>query len=144
MLLMLSLTCLVSIAMLNVLFGSQIVDGVIDTTQQSGEILENSTSVDTAAVEVTFNLNATEGAITMILTIIVVASIVGIRIFSSGLSDSSVSMITKLIAFLGIWAVFSVLAYDLLISIAFVGYLIWLTLTILYTIGVIKQFTGGG
>lgn len=145
MLITLSLTCLLVVAFLNTLFGAELVGGFIDSTSGEGSVLVNATSTNPSdAVDVTFNLDPVEGVIVWIIVIVVLASIIGIRVFSSGLSDESIKTIIQLISFAGVWSAFSVLAYDLIVSIQIVGYMIYLILTIMYVVGVFKRFTGGG
>lgn len=93
---------------------------------------------------VAFNIDIVAGAIIIIIIVVSVGVIVGIRIWDSGLSDSSVKILTYGSAYIGVWALFSAFAYPLIIAIEIFGTFIYIVLTIMYALGVIMQLSRGG
>lgn len=89
----------------------------------------------------TFGIDALTGALSIIIGLIAVASIVGIQVLASGISEQSVRTIIIIIGYAGIWGVFSVLAINLILSIELFGVIIYISLTILYTIGVMNKIS---
>lgn len=83
------------------------------------------------------------GIISFIIVIVVLASVVGINVVGSGLSDSSVRTITIGTAWGGMWLVFTVLSLPLMLSIEVFGVFIYVILTVLYVIGVYQKIGGG-
>lgn len=62
--------------------------------------------------------------------------LIGINVFGSGLSDFSVKIIWNGIVFYGLWSVFSVFAFNAIISIPLFGLMFWFILTVVYSLGV--------
>lgn len=91
--------------------------------------------IDTATLET--------AGIALLVTIIAVASITGIQVLGSGLNSESVRVIILATAFTGLWAMLSILAFNLIITIAVFGTIIYIALTLGYSIGVIQRLTGG-
>lgn len=84
------------------------------------------------------------GLIVIFIVIIAIAAVLGIQILASGLSPQSVKFIMNAILYFVIWSLLSVMCFNLIISIAIFGTLIYITLTIAYVIGVIQKIGGGG
>jgi len=81
------------------------------------------------------------GALAIIIALVAVAVLVGIQVLGSGISEQSVHTIIVVIGYASIWGVFSVLTLNLIISIELFGWLIYLTLTIIYMIGVMNKIS---
>lgn len=62
--------------------------------------------------------------------------LIGIKVLGSGLDSFSVKIIWNGIVFYGLWAIFSVLAFNPIASIPFFGMLLWFFLTLFYSLGV--------
>ncbi|MEJ2248194.1 MAG: hypothetical protein P8Y70_01550 [Candidatus Lokiarchaeota archaeon] len=94
----------------------------------------------------TFYINTVSlsGALAIIIVIGVIVTLIGIQVLGSGLSNTSVKALTTIIAYYGIWTTFSVLAFALILSIKVFGLLIYISLTIMYTIGIINKLTTSG
>lgn len=75
----------------------------------------------------------------LISIVIVAAGIIGVQVFGSGLSDTSVQMIVRCIIFFTAWSIFSTTSFVLLTSIPLLGAIIYTILTIMYSAGVFLQ-----
>jgi len=106
-----------------------LVDGGSSTFQVSGQTI-------------LFGIDSLEGMILILTAIIVIATVVGIQVLGSGLSDSSVRAITIVSTYSGLWIMLSILIDDLFWSIQTFGVLLYIILTIFYVIGVIQKLTG--
>jgi hypothetical protein len=102
-----------------------------------------SSSATSLGSEYAFQIDELTGAIAIIVIIVSIATLVGIRVVGSGLSDQSIKTITIGITYIGIWALFSVFSMPLIIMIEVFGTFLYIFLTIMYTIGVVQKITGG-
>ncbi len=109
------------------------VEAIVDGTPATYEIMGSSVS---------FGITELEGMIVLLIVIITIASIVGIQILGSGLSDSSVRTLTIVIFYAGLWTMLSALVFNLINTIEIFGYLIYITLTIAYVLGVFQKIQG--
>lgn len=89
-----------------------------------------------------FNLTGVDMAMIILVSALAVGGIAGIRILGTGVSDLSQKLIIISIIFLGLYAIFSVLAYDLINTMGTYGWAIWLVLTIIFVLGVAQNITG--
>lgn len=78
------------------------------------------------------------GFLGILFILMLIASIVGIHILGSGISDVSVGTIVKCSAFIGLFVVCTMISYDLVLAIPF-GSVLYFILTAVYTLGVISQ-----
>lgn len=140
MLILLTLTILIVIALFSMIIGGSL------ETQNAELINVNGTSAGTQSNFDFFNLSnqfyidGLAGMIVIIIVIIAISCLVGLRIFSSGLSENSVKILTIGITYIAIWSIFSTLAYPLIIEIQVFGLIIYLILTIGYVIGIVQKF----
>lgn len=111
-----------------------LVDGVPSTFVVSGQDILF--TIDTS--------NLITAGIALLITITVVAGITGISVLGSGLNPASARIIILLTAYLGIWSVLTVLAFNLISSIEVFGGVIYISLTIGYAVGVVKKLSGSG
>jgi len=112
----------------------------------SGEIGVNGTNTTIDIPEAgtqTFNLSGIQMTMVILIAILAVSIVAGVRVLGTGLSDTSQAMIFNSGIYLGLWGVFSVLAYSLIDDMSTFGWLIWLALTIMLVIGVAQQTIGG-
>ena len=81
----------------------------------------------------------------MFLGAIVIAVILGIRLFGSGISETSIGIVYKLLILFLLWGLLSTLTYDLFVEIPnSYGLIIWLVLTFIYSIGgLLYTFSSG-
>lgn len=89
-------------------------------------------------------IDAVTGALAIIIVLISIAVIVGIKVFGSGISEQSVHTIIVIVGYGSLWGFFSALSLNLIISIELFGWLMYLVLSIIYTIGVMNKISGSG
>ena len=128
----LALSCLIGLSVLNILFGGDWLGFSFEGGFTSG--LE---------VDTSFAIDEFWGLLGTIIVIALIGAIFGIQLFNSGLNSESVRMLIITFTYIGIWGLFSLLSYDLIMSIPIFGAIIWFVLTFVYTLGVIKKYTGG-
>lgn len=87
-------------------------------------------------------MNATMGLLAFVIGLSAVGVGVGVQIFGSGLSDTSVKIMYYSTVYFAIWGVFSALSYVSITSIPVFGSLCWLVLTLIYAIGVFSSVGG--
>lgn len=145
MIIMVTLTILVVLTLFSFILGSDFVGSIYD----SG--IEETVLVNGTATEITytgydsvFSIDPVLGAIAILIVILVIAVALGIQIVGSGLSSTSIRIIVICIVYFGMWGLLSVLAEPLISSIEVFGTMIYVSLTIGYTIGVIQKISGGG
>jgi len=100
------------------------------------------TQVSSRFEELTFSIHELEGMLIIITIIIAFSTLVGIKILASGLSDSTVNIISVATAYGGIWAVLSVLSAGMIRDIELFGALMYITLTIAFVIGIVQKHIG--
>lgn len=127
MLISLSLGTLVSIAILNVLFGGH----------------WGGSDLNIIGQELTFAISPLEGALSIIIIVILLGALVGINLMGSGLSDESVKLIIIGVAYTGIWLTFSAMSFSMLLDFPVYGVFIYIVLTIMFVIGVFQKYSGG-
>lgn len=95
--------------------------------------------------DIIFEIDTTSlinGGIALLTTVIIVAGITGISVLGSGLNPQSAKIIIMLTAYIGIWSTLSIVSFALINEIAIFGTVIYIGLTIGYSIGIIKSFSG--
>jgi len=136
MLIVISILPMIVLSLLSLVFGNDFVGIVLD---------EDSLEIEWDQLEaITLELDPLIGAIVMIAIIAVAVMILGLRVLASGLSDSSVRIMCVALSYVGIWFFLSVLAMPLMVSIEIFGFIIYISLTLLFTIGVIEKMSGVG
>jgi len=141
MLIEISLTILIVISLFSVITGSSLKEIGIQSLTGSGDFNETTSTFDISNINTTFYIDEFSGALVIIISIMIISTLIGLQIMGSGLSEQSVRIITIGISYFGIWTIFSVLSYQLIISIEIIGTLIYITLTIIFTIGIIQKIT---
>jgi len=140
MLILLTLGILIIIALFSIIIGGNlntVNSQTIDINATSGGSTSN---FDFGNLSQSFYIDDLVGAIVIIIIIISLSALLGLRIFSSGLSENSVKMLTLGISYISIWSMFSVLSYPLIVDIEVFGLLIYIMLTLGYVIGIIQKF----
>jgi hypothetical protein len=85
-------------------------------------------------------MDALSGTLLIIIIAITIVAVIGLRIFDSGLSEHSIKVISTGLLYGGIWLSLSVLGYGMLNAIPVFGSILWVILTLMYSIGVINKF----
>jgi len=123
-------------------FFGQIVEVAIDNTAiVNGSI----TTYVVEGQEVLFAIDTSvlsTAGLALLVTLAIVAGITGIQVLGSGLNTQSARIIILLTGFGGLWAVLSILSFNLIVSIEIFGSLIYIMLTVAYALGVVKKLTG--
>lgn len=123
-LIIISLTMLLTITFFNVVLGASFTD----YTASGG-------------YGASVGIDAVTGALAVIIALIAISVVVGIQVLGSGISEQSVKAIITITGYISIWGIFSVLSINLINTIQIFGYIIYLVLTIMYTIGVMEKLT---
>lgn len=130
MYILLSLGCLMLIAVFNlVLIGSG----------QMSFIVQSNTNYLDAIIGFEFIIDDFWFALGIVIALIGIGCVIGISIFGSGINSESVRIIMIIIAYISLWVFLSILSIDLILNIAIFGVLIYILLTMFYTVGVIKK-----
>lgn len=130
--------------------GSDILTGVDLSTSQningSGTLFQNGTETELGIPEDTqlvFDIDFVTGFLAVIIGIAILGAVLGITVLGSGLSERTQRIILVSAVGLGLWAIFSLLTYDLIASIPVFSTMMWLGFTFIYMIGFIKEINGG-
>lgn len=79
----------------------------------------------------------------ILVGIITMALLVGVKVFDSGLSDSTVSMVVMVSSYYLVWMLLSIGSSGLIRGVPMIGLPIWVGLTFMYTLGVMGGLNGG-
>ena len=146
MLITLSLAIIIVIVMFSLILGKDIISTITEIGVDNESLVDGvpiTYVVENVDVIFTIDIsNLVVAGIVLLSAIILIATITGIQVLGSGLSPASVRIYILLTGFVGIWGTLSILALDLIISIQIFGSVIYITLTLMYTIGVIQKITG--
>lgn len=89
------------------------------------------------------DLNSNLGFIAVIVGISVFAAVIGLKIFGTGMGETSTHFIITIAALLALWAIVSLGSLPVLTTIPTFGNIFYLLLTLMYTMGSL-QMAGGG
>lgn len=95
-------------------------------------------------VDTDIDIDGMSAGIALLIAALAVGVIAGIKVLGSGLSDLSQRMIFLTVIYYGIWTIFSVFAWDVIEDMLALGIMLWLVMTISYTIGFAQEVTSGG
>ena len=141
MLIAISLGILIVISLFAIITGSGIKEIGSESITGSATVNQSTSLYNISNVSAMFYIDEFAGMLVILIAIMIIAVIIGINIFGFGLSDQSVKILTIGLTYYGIWSIFSVLSYSLIVSIEVIGSLIYIILTIVFTIGLIQKFT---
>ena len=141
----LGLGILLVLTLLNVFAGGGFI-GNSTTMTADYTVLINGTgqTVNYEDQTIALGLGELEGAIAWFLIIAVVVALLCFQIIGTGVGEIGQRTIRTTIIYTGLWSVLSVTSWALIMSIASFGWLIWLTLTIIYAIGVFQKMGDQG
>lgn len=91
----------------------------------------------------TIGIDELTGALAIIIALVALAAAIGIQVLGSGISEQSVRIIITIVGYGSIWAFFSVLSLNLIIAIEIYGTIIYLSISILYVVGVMRKIGEG-
>lgn len=144
MLVGMTLLILIVLLIFSLIIGEDFVEvsagvGVDNTVLLNGTL----TTYEVPAEDIIFGIDPVIGGIAIIIAVVAVASIAGVMVLGSGLSPATVRVIIYTTAYSSIWGLLSVLVSGLIKSINVFGSIIYVILTLGYTIGVIQKLSGG-
>ena len=138
---------LIVLTLLSLILGENFLSGIVNISVDNEALIDGVPSTFVvSSQDVLFFIdtsNLLSAGIALLITIAIVAGITGITVLGSGLNPQSAKIIIFIPAFGGIWAVLSILASSLIFQIEVFGVIIYISLTIVYSIGVIQQISGG-
>lgn len=144
MLIGLTLAIMLIITLISIIGGNSFIGTISENLVDTEAIVNGTTTTfDIVLDDVNFGLDPITGGIALIIALSVVGALIGIQFVGSGLNDSSVRIIMLAIFYGGLWAILSLLAYNLIVAIEVFGGMIYLVLTILYAVGVVQLYFGG-
>ena len=142
---MLCLTILLVVTLLSIVSGGSFISGITEGDIYNEIVINGTTTtVEYSSTDLTFAIDPLLGGLVILAVVITIAVIIGIQVLGSGLSPSSVSTIRTAVMYTGLWVTLSLTASPLIESISTVGSIIYISLTIIYIIGVFQRITGGG
>lgn len=92
----------------------------------------------------TFDITSTLGLIALIIGFMAIAAVVGIKIVGSGIGENSSQIIMQFTMWLAIWGVFSAMALPFVMAMETLGTIVYFTLTLIYTLGLVMLTRGEG
>lgn len=147
MLIGITLMILIVMSIFSLVLGGEFISGIVNIAIDNEALVDGEvTTFVVEGIDVLFTIDTTVlivAGIALLGTVIVVAAVTGITFLASGLNPQSSKIIIYLTAFIGIWAVLSILSWDLIREIEVFGSVIYITMTLGYTIGVTQTITGG-
>ena len=138
-----SLLIMTVLTIFSVVLGGTWTGSITESFIDSGAIVNGTSS--TFVVEgqdFVFSIDPVTGFIASLIVIVSLASILGLSVLGSGLSDASVRVMIMIITYSSIWATLSILSYPLIASIEIFGALMYVVITIAYAVGVVQKIDG--
>ena len=146
MLISLTIMVMVGLSLFSIILGSNYISSALNVGVDNISLINgNTTTFLVEAQDVIFQIDTSSlinAGIALLATVILVATITGVSVLGSGLNPQSAKIIITLTAFIGLWATLSLIVFPLIIEIAIFGSIIYIGLTIGYSIGVYQQFSG--
>lgn len=134
-----TLMVMLLLTILSIVSGNSFTSYVVNESYSSNV---NGTTTDYTISNEGFGLDAYAGAIGWLVVIVAIGVACGIMILGSGLSETSQSLLWNAIFYGAIWGIVSILPAPMIFSVEVFGGLIYITLTIIYVVGVIMTIGG--
>ena len=144
MLISITLMILIVLVIFSLILGATFIDvsegiGVDNTSLINGTL----TTYEVPTQDVIFGIDPLIGGIAIIIALGITVSLIGAQVLSTGLSPSSVRTLTIIAGYSALWILLSVMVSGLIKSIEIFGGIIYIILTLGYTVGVIQKISGG-
>lgn len=124
----------------NLIFSATFISYDISSSYSAETMINGTTTTYNSSQVGTFSLDSVSGALTWIIVIVALVSAIGLNVFGSGLSETSVKTILIATIWTCVFGIFSLFAYPLINSIPYnLGNLFFIFLTIIFCVGVFKQ-----
>lgn len=145
MLIAVCLAIFVGITLLSLVLGGTFVSITQNFSVDNSALLNGTVSTfEVVGESIGFEIDPLIAGIAILIAVSAGTAIIGVQVLGSGFNSASVKIITLISAYVGLWTLLSVLASGLIKSIEVFGSMIYITLTLGYTIGVIQKLSGGG
>lgn len=146
MLITLTIMVMIGLSIFSIILGSEFIASTINVEVDNISLINgNATTFLVEGQDVIFQIDTSvliNAGIALLFTVIIVAGITGITVLGSGINPQSAKIIIMLTAFIGVWSSLTLIVFSLIIEIAIFGSVIYIGLTLGYSIGVIKKLTG--
>lgn len=146
MLIVITLMIMLIISLFSLILGNDYISNAVNVEVDNISIINgNTTTYLVESYDVIFQIDTStliNAGIVLLITVGLIAAGLGITVLGSGLSPASVRIMIMLTAFYGIWFTLSLIAFPLIIEIEIFGSIIYIGLTIGYSIGIIKKLAG--
>lgn len=124
-------------------YGASEIDLTYEGSQSQTLIANQTLNTEESQLEIeqgnlSLDFTMTTGIIVIIVGAIVLG-LIGINVLGSGLSDYSIKIIWNGIVFYGLWFLFSALGFNFFNSIPIIGIVLWISLTLVYSLGVFQK-----
>lgn len=110
---------------------TQIISGTQSLNGSSQDI-----ELDNANLDLTFDM---QNGLLLIVGSGIALGLIGLQVVGSGLGERAQKIIWNGIIYYGLWAIFSILGYNSILSIPLFGALLWFMLTFFYSYGVFNK-----
>ena len=139
MLIMLALIPLIVLTFLSVIFGNEFM------MTPSPETIEEEKTIWLVMEKLAGDLAilSVGGTFAIIVIITGLVIVIGIQVLGSGLSDTTVKVLTIITSYTTLWIVLTLLSMPLLDGIEYFGTFIYTILTLIYVIGMIEKISEG-
>jgi len=139
MLIMLALVPLIVLTFLSVIFGNEFM------MTPSPETIEEEKTIWLVMEKLAGDLAilSVGGTFAIIVIITGLVIVIGIQVLGSGLSDTTVKVLTIITSYTTLWIVLTLLSMPLLDGIEYFGTFIYTILTLIYVIGMIEKISEG-
>ena len=145
MLIGITLAIMVVITLFSIISGNSFIGLITETIIDNSVIVNGSTtSLEIPVPEGTFGLDPLTGGLVLITALAILGAIISIQVVGSGIGEGGVRILMISFFYGGLWGILSIVSANLIIAIEAFGLLIYLMLTILYAIGVVSKYFGGG
>lgn len=145
MLIGITLTILVVITLFSIISGNSFIAVLTQNIIDNSVIVNGSTtSLEIQLSDATFGLDPITGGIALITALAFIGGAITVQVVGTGLSDNGSRIIMISLFYGGLWFLLSIIASPLIISIQEFGLLIYVSLTLLYAIGVVSKYFGAG
>lgn len=145
MLIGITLAFMLVITLFSIISGNNFIGLITETVIDNNIIVNGSTtSLEIPIDDIVFGIDPFIGGLALITVLAVLGAVITIQALGSGLSEGGSRIIMISVFYGGLWAILSLVASPLIIAIDTFGLLIYLTLTILFALGVISKYFGSG
>ncbi len=146
MIIALTLFILIVLSLFSLLLGENFIGDTLNVLVDNTALVNGSTTTFVVDdVDVLFQIDTSSlltAGIALIVAVIIVAGITGIQVLGSGLNPESAKIIIVITSYIGLWVSLSFIAFELINSIEIFGSIIYISITIGYSIGVVQKISG--